>query len=281
MKAFGLLLLCCLSCGQIMAQENALFHDPLNTELLENYNKEIRENPTKYRRRWQRASILLRHGEYSAPVQEDIDSLLAQPKWRVLGERLQPIKLYLEGKSEEAATLIRKNIKENGHSIQEQTRLLATIELAKKDTAAAVAAFQSGWDLYGDENVYVDLLNAYRGWKTPPKETLQKGLERFPNSPGTVQTIYEAYFTSGTPDDMKQCLVISGKAVHVLWPMSVDWKVRHAKALVVSGESDSAESVLQQALELMDSDPRWQSNADNVPAIRKDVFTLLEKIRSK
>jgi hypothetical protein len=252
--------------------------EPLNPVLLETYNREIRDSSTNYKRRSQRTFILLRHGDFGPPTQEDIDTLLNRPDWHDEGERLEAFRLYLQGQLEEAKVLIRKNIQGNVHE-HEQARLLAAIALSKQDTSAAIAAYRMTWDLFKDENVYLDMLDLYVGREKPPEELLQEGLSIYPHSPGAIQVIFEAYLTAGDPSSLKKGLAISERAEKVLWPRSVDWKIRHAQVLLALHRKHDAETVLLAALDLADADPRLADQNGNGQPLRQEIFTLLETAR--
>lgn len=251
-----------------------ILSEPLNPALLEKYNEEVLENPRKYKRRWQRALILLQHGDTAKTTAEDIDSLLVQPLWRGQGLRLKAMYRYLQRRFDEAKDLMRQNIRD-GTNVVEQAGFLAKIALSEKDTNTAIAAYRLGWDQHPDENVYVELLHAYGRWKTP-MELLDEGLRLYPNSPGILQTLFDSYLNLGNPAGFQKCLVISSRAEETLWPMSVDWKIKHAQALLSLNRPHEAESVLLAALDLMDGDPRLEGENGQ---FRKKIFTMLEGIR--
>jgi tetratricopeptide (TPR) repeat protein len=254
------------------------FAEPINPELLEKYNGEVREYPRKYKRRWQRCLLLLKHGESGAPTQEDIDTLLASPAWREQGERLQAIRWYLQGRIDEAKALIKKNILGNVNA-DEQSQLLASIELSRNDSDAAIAAYRMAWDAHANENVYINLLNIHNRRGGPPRELLEQGLRIYPRSPGPMQVIFEGYYKAGGRDNLLKCLALSDSAQKAWWPHSVDWKLRNAKVLLDLGKPEKAELVLQGALDLMENDERLRTNSETNSQIRKDIFALLERSR--
>ena len=271
MKTFLIAVLVCL----VLGKADALLADPINWDLLKRYGEEIRENPGSCKRRWQRSLILLKHGDTAKTTREDIDTLLNHPLWRTQGNRLKALYLYLQGHVDEARAQMKQNIRDSVNVV-EQSRLLARIELSRKDTVAAIAAYRLAWDQQRGEDVFVDLAGAYGMRGRPPKEFLQQGLKLYPNSPGVAQTVFEAFFAAGDSSSLKNCLKISGRAADTLWPRSVDWKIRHSRALLASGHPKQAEPFLLQALDLLDEDPRLQGEDGR---LRKDLFSLLEKAR--
>ena len=251
--------------------------DPPYPLLLERFSADIRENPQNYLKRVERAALILEHGDADKASEEDIDTLLSHPEWRGEGNCLKAVRLKLQGRLDEAEVLFQKNIREKMH-VPEQARLLAAIEMSKKDTSAAIAAYRSAWEKSRDENDYIDLVNLYRGRGKPPQELLNQGLELHPRSPGAIQTIYEVYFAAGDSASLRNCLEISGRAERTLWPLSVDWKIRHAETLLALKRSHEAEPVLLAAMDLLDGDPRLQNESGEV--FRKRIFALLEAARN-
>ena len=247
------------------------------SELLERYNKDIREHPQNYLKRVERASFVLENGNAGSIPAEDIDTLLSHPEWVNEGNCLKAVRLKLQGRLDEAEILIRKNIRNKMH-VLEQSRLLAILELSKKDTAAALAAYRLAWDQNHDENDYLDLLNLYRGRGAPPEELLKQGPQLYPRSPGAMQTIYEVYFAAGDSTSLRNCLEISNRAEKTLWPRSIDWKIRHAETLLSLKRPHEAEPVLMSALDLLDDDARLQNESGE--AFRKKIFNLLETARN-
>ncbi len=256
---------------------DGVMSDPINLDLIKKYDQEVRENPSSCKRRWQRSLVLLKHGQFNETTAEDIDTLLWHPLWRTQGERLKALYLYQQGHMPEAEELSRQNIR-NNVNIVEQSRLLAGIALARRDTVASLAAYRFAWDQYPNENVYIELLNAYRGHGKPPEKLLQEGVKLFPQNAGVMQALFETYYAAGKSSDLQACLKISGRAGKVLWPRSVDWKIMHARALIGSHKSREAEAVLLAAVDLMDEDPRLEGENGK---LRREVFALLEKSRDK
>jgi hypothetical protein len=79
----------------------------------------------------------------------------------------------------------------------------------------------------------------------------------------------------GDPASLGKGLEISSQAQSAWWPRSVDWKLRHARALLALGRPDAAKAVLLSALDLVDGDPRLQTNAGTAPLVRREIFSLL------
>jgi tetratricopeptide (TPR) repeat protein len=244
--------------------------------LLQKYDADIRKNPSSLKRRHGRAQILLSHEEYRPTTAEDIDTLLAHPIWQTQGERLKAMHLYLLGRSDEAAILMRQNIR-NDVNIVEQSRWLARIELSRGDTAAALAAYRYAWEQHPREETYLEVVQKFRQHgRRPDKALLERGLRMFPTDPGVLSVVFEAYRASGKKADLRRSLDLSARAEKVLWPRSVDWKARHAEVLLALKKPREAEKVLLQAVDLMDGDPRLEGeNGD----LRTRVFLLLERCR--
>ncbi len=254
----------------------AVMGDPPYSVLLERYGREIQKHPQDYSQRSERTALMLEHGNDGDTTAEDIDTLLAHPEWRIEGECLQAARLYLQGRLDTAGALARENIRARAH-VRDQARLLAHIESARQDTDSAIAAYHLAWDQGHDENDYVDLLSLHRGRGKPPEEILQQGRVLYPHSPGAVQTIFEVYFAAGDPTNLRKALGISEDAEKILWPQSVDWKLRHARVLLSLNRPHEAETVLLAAMDLVDDNPRLRDDAGR--PLRKEIFTLLESAR--
>jgi len=250
--------------------------DPPYSVLLERYGQEIREHPQDYSQRSERTALILEHGDFGDTTAEDIDTLLSHPPWRSEGECLEANRLYLQGRLQEAKVLILENIRAKAH-IQDQARILAAIELSEKDTAAAIAAYHLAWEQNHEESDYMDFLSLGRGRGAPPEEDLQQGLHLYPQSPGPIKTIFEVYFAAGDSTSLRNAEALSDKAEKMLWPQSVDWKIRHAQALLSLRRDHEAEGVLLGALDLLDGNPHLQDDAGQ--PLRQEIFTLLEVAR--
>ncbi len=281
MMFFSLLGKTCFAQNDSISNENSpdslnvILSAPINPALLEKYNEEVRENPQKFKRRWQRTLILLQHGDTAPTMAGDIEYLLTHPLWRGQGMRLKAMYRYLQGHLDEAKALMRQNILE-GTNIVEQAGFLAKIALSTHDTAAAIAAYRLGWDQHPDENIYVELLHAYRGSWKPPQELLDQGRRVYPGSPGILQTLFDAYGQVGTPACLRERLALAAQAEKTLWPASVDWKIKYAEALLSLEQRKEAETVLIAAVDLLDNDPRLEGENGE---FRKKIFSLLEVAR--
>ena len=245
--------------------------------LLEKYNADIRKNPSSRKRRNGRASILLSHEEYRETTGEDIDSLLAHPVWRPQGQRLQAMHLYLLGRTEEAAVLMRQNIR-NNINVVEQSRWLARIELSRRDTVSALAVYRYAWEQHPREETFIEMLGAHRRHGRPVEKTLlESGSRRFPTDPGVLSAVFEAYLASGKKEDLRKALELSGRAENTLWPRSIDWKIKYAQVFLALKKPRAAEQVLLEAVDLMDGDARLEGENGT---LRSQVFQLLESCRS-
>jgi hypothetical protein len=244
--------------------------------LLEKYNADIRKNPSNRKRRQSRAAILLSHGEYRETTGADIDSLLAHPVWRTQGERLKAMHLYLQGRPDEAAVLMRQNIR-NDVNIVEQSRWLARIELSRGDTSAALAVYRYAWKQHPREETYLEMLEKLRQHgSVPERALLESGLREFPVHPAVLSAVFDAYLASGQKEDLRKALELSGRAEKTLWPRSIDWKVKRAQAFLAVKQPRDAELVLLEAVDLMDADARLEG--ENA-VLRTQVFQLLETCR--
>ncbi len=244
--------------------------------LLERYDQDIRENPKNYLKRVERALLVLEQRDTGRTATEDIDTLLSHPEWQKESLRLKAIQLHHQGRFDAAMSQLQENIRNNIY-VKEQARLLADIALSRRDTLAAIAAYHSAWGRDSDETDYIDLLDLKRGRGKPPEELLQQGLRLYPRSAGSIQSIFEVYFAAGDASNLKKALQISDRAINVLWPLSVDWKIRHARVLIALKHSREAEPVLLAALDLLDEDVRLKGS-DSEP-VRKQIFALLEAVR--
>jgi hypothetical protein len=241
--------------------------------LLEKYDADVRKNPSNRKRRHGRAQILLSHEEYRETTGEDIDSLLAHPVWRTQGERLKAMHLYLQGHTDEAAVLMRQNIR-NDVNIVEQARWLARIEVSRRDTGAALAVYRHAWEQHPREETYLEMLAKFHQYgRRPEKDLLEQGRRRFPTDPGVTEAVFDAYLTSGKKEDLRECLELSGRAEKTLWPRSIEWKIKHARTLLALKRRREAEQVLLEAVDLMDGDPRLEGENG---VHRNQVFQLLE-----
>ena len=253
----------------------AVWPDAPYPVMLERYNQDIQENPQNYLKRTERASLVLENRD-TVKTTEDIDTLLSRPEWHNEGLHLKAVRLHLQGRQDEAETLIQQNIRGNIH-VSEESRLLAEIELFRKDTAAAITAYRTAWDHDSDETDYIDLLDLQRGRGNTPEELLQQGLRLYPKSPGAIQSVFEVYSMAGDSVSLNKALQVADRAANSLWPLSVDWKIRHAQALLSLKRLHEAEPVLLAALDLLDEDPRLKGQ-DSEP-VRKQIFILLEAAR--
>ncbi len=244
--------------------------------LLERYNQDIRRNPQNYLKRVERAFLVLEQGDSAAVVGEDIDTLLLHLQWRAEGNRLKAMRLHHQKRFAEARVLIRENIRANVH-VREQAELLADIELLDKDTAAAVAAFRTAWDHDSDETDFINLLDLYRGRGKPPEKFIQQGLRLYPRSAGSIQSIFEVYEAAGDSACLKKAVEISEHAEKILWPLSIDWKISHARVLIALKRRREAEPILLAALDLLDDDARLKGKDSEL--FRKQIFDLLEESR--
>ena len=257
---------------------SCLFAHPDLSITLESLAGRIRENPSAYALRADRAWLMLDHGSPDGTVPEDIDSLSPHPDWSGHAARLSAYRLFVLGKNAEAKLQILENLRNKKTDGPEQLKLLAQIELASKDTSASINAWNRSWEKRHEEEDFLAMIALYRARKQAPFRLLEAGWRRFPHSPGMLEGVYSNYWTAGGRENLKRCLKISISAVS-LWPRSVDWKIRNAKALMGTGQGKKAEARLLEALELLDDSLRLDPNANTTAEVRKDIFTMLESIK--
>jgi hypothetical protein len=252
------------------------FSDAPYEVLLKYFNRDIAKNPGDYGKRIERAALLLKEGGNGDTLQADIDALLSHPAWRGEGECLMARRLYQQGRLEEARKLIRKNI-QGKHHVVEQARLLAAVELRARDTVKAMEAYQIAWNQAREESDFVEwlLLHAER---RPPRDLLNKGLQLYPASAAVNQAVFDAYFSAGDSAGLGQARAIAARASDTLWPLGVDWKIRHARVLIALKKGNEGESVLLDALDVLEGDLRLQGK--NGEAYRRQIFSLLEEARA-
>jgi tetratricopeptide (TPR) repeat protein len=243
---------------------------------LERFSRDIEKNPGQYSKRIERASLLLNEGGAQDTLRADIDTLLSHAAWRAEGECLEARRLYQQGRLEEARMLIRKNL-HGGMRIVEQARLLAALELRAKDTVRAIEAYTMAWDHAAEESDYIELVLLHAE-RRPPEGLLEKGLRLYPKSPAVNRSVFEVYFAAGDSAGMERARGIAARAADTLWPLGVDWKIRHGRVLIALKKGEQAELVLLGALEILDGDPRLQGK--NSEAYRGQIFTLLEEARA-
>jgi hypothetical protein len=91
---------------------------------------------------------------------------------------------------------------------------------------------------------------------------------------------------------LREALAISGNGQAVLWPRSVDWKLRHARAHLAvtasgiqgatgTGGPDSAEAILLGAMELLEEDTRLNAGAGEAVRLRHQIFSMLDSARTR
>lgn len=256
-------------------------HDALGTTL-EKFEEEIREHPGDYLERSERAWLMLEHNMTGQPVGEDIDTLLTKPVWRENAMRLRAYHLYLLGSHQEAEIQARKNIATGVGAIgPEQYRLLAGIALARKDTAGAIRDYRDGWERMHLEEDYISMVRLSRRGGDVPDALLEEGLRAYPTSPGVHAVIFRAYLENQAPDAIRNALAISGRGQAQLWPRSVDWKIRHARALLAADRAGEAERVLLRAMGLLEGDTRLKPDADMAIQMRHEIFGLLDIVKTR
>ncbi|MCD6023866.1 MAG: hypothetical protein K0Q91_782 [Fibrobacteria bacterium] len=249
------------------------FSDAPYEVLLEYFSRDIAKNPGAYGKRAERAALLLDEGGNQDSLRADIDTLLSHAAWRGEGQCLAARRLYQQGRLEEARTLIQINI-QGRYRVLEQARLLAAVELRVRDTLKAREAYQVAWNHGREESDYVEWLLLH-GDKSPPRGLLETGLQLYPRSAAVTRAVFEAYFFAGDPTGLEQARKIAARAADTLWPLGVDWKIRHARTLLALKKPHEAESVLMAALDILDGDLRLRGK--NGEAYHRQIFSLLEE----
>jgi hypothetical protein len=246
--------------------------------MLERFNRDISKNPGHYSKRIERATLLLDDGGSQDTLRADIDTLLSHPRWRAEGECLEARRLYQRGRLEEARKLIRKNL-QGKQRVLEQARLLAAVELRSRDTLEAIEAYRIAWNQAREESDFIDLVRLHAGRRPLPLDLLESGLRLYPISAGINRVVFDAYFSVGDSVGMEKGREIAARAADTLWPLGVDWKIRHAQTLIALKKKGEAESALLEALEILDGDARLQGK--NGEAYRRQIFGLLEEARTR
>jgi tetratricopeptide (TPR) repeat protein len=267
--------------------------EPLGT-VLNKIAHELEEHPGDYLERSERAFLMLEAGMTGAPLNEDIDTLLSKPAWRTNALRQLAWRLYLLGRYDEAEAQLRKNL-DSGVVWPEQYRLLAAIYLMRHDTAAARAAYREGWNHLKMDEDFISLIPLSKQVGIVPDSLLRAGLRVHPKSSGAHAAVYQAYLDNaqqvrakaGTVQKRRDAgSVWLAKAIEVSehaetreWPSSVDWKLRHARALIAAKRLQRAETVLLNAMELLESDARRLADSGTASQTRKEIFALLDSTR--
>jgi hypothetical protein len=250
--------------------------------------REIEEHPGDYLERSERAWLMLEHGMTGAPVAEDIDTLLTKPAWHGNASRLRAWHLYQLGRHDEAAEQARKNLAA-GYLGPEQFDLLAGIALARNDTLGARSAHREGWERTRSEESFISQVQLSRKDGIVSEALLAAGLRAHPLSPGIHAAIFKAHMENAATRasvgaknsraaSLREAIAISGAGQAVLWPHSVDWKLRHARAHIAAGRSDSAEAALMRAMELIENDDRLAAGTAEGVRLRHEIFTLLDSV---
>lgn len=151
-------------------------------------------------------------------------------------------------------------------------RFLAQVALIGGDTAAALADYRAGWDHFGLEDDFLSLL---RLQAAPPDALLEEGLGAYPASSAAQAAICQAYM-NGDSTRFAKALMIAERGQALLWPLSVDWKIRYARLLLARGRVGEAEAVLARGLDILDGDPRLGGNAPEAARLRREIFSLVE-----
>lgn len=253
-------------------------HDALESTLLR-MGKEITEHPDDYLERFERALLMLEHNMHREPVGEDIGILLSIPEWEAQGRRLKANHLYVQKRYKEAEALISRNSAEGGAAYDpQQPRFLAGIALHRRDTLGALKAYRSGWERFELQEDYISMVDLYKAHGDLPDPVLEEGLRRYPKSPGVYVVVYKAYMEGAKPARLKRALVLAEQGQAALWPMSADWKIRYARALIADGRSQEAEEPLLRALDLLDGDRRLRPDHPEFARVRREIFAMLEAL---
>jgi hypothetical protein len=160
-------------------------------------------------------------------------------------------------------------------------RFQADRALARRDTAAALRAYASAWKHYGTEDDYISLLRlrAVRADARAPSfdALMEEGLRDYPASPGVYAAVFAACLEKRNPARLKKALALSARGQGELWPGSVDWKIRHARALLANGRDKDAEPALLSALSLLENEASLKPDAPEAVRLRHEIFALLQK----
>ena len=87
--------------------------------------------------------------------------------------------LYLLGRTDEAAVLMRQNIR-NNNNVVEQSRWLARIELARRDTAAALHVYRFAWEQHPREETFIESYESHSSAGSPYSSFISINLQFVP-----------------------------------------------------------------------------------------------------
>ena len=159
-------------------------------------------------------------------------------------------------------------------------RFQADLALDRADTAAALRAYRSGWKRFDIEQDYISLIQLYRAQgrfdAASLDALLEEGLRAYPVSPGVHAAVFTARLEGGRAEDAGKALAIAARGQGELWPESVDWKIRYARALMASGKSAEVDDALLGALGLLEEDRILKSNAPEALRLRREIFALMQ-----
>jgi hypothetical protein len=163
-----------------------------------------------------------------------------------------------------------------GEPTAERLHLLGTLALSRKDSAAALAAFEQGWIMGGDERNFAALVPLKAARTALPPAFLRRNLDRYRGHPAAVTALYEACASRGHDTaQLAFCKDLTALAQRDWWPSSAEWKLRHARVLRALGRRAEMRPVLLEALDILDSRPDAASPAGTVPDERKEILALL------
>jgi hypothetical protein len=280
------------------------------------FSQEDREHPADYITRAERAWVDLARGPVRAWVGGNRDTLPALPVNDVLMRELRAYYMYqlmaqygimvrdreagasprltreqwdetLRGQYLNARRLYKKSEVRARYDSDTASllgpgwpRFQAERALARGDTAAAAQAYLSAWKHYNTEDDYLSLLSLRRGAAVSKGASfdalVEEGLRAYPTSPGVYAAVFAAYMGDRTPARLKKTLLLSARGQGELWPTSVDWKIRHAQALIANGKVREAESTLMDALGLLENEAALKPDAPEAVRLRHEIFALLQ-----
>jgi hypothetical protein len=273
----------------VAAAIGAGFSHPDPARSINRLSDSLKVHPDDEAKRIERAVLLLdmANVEKAGEAEEDIQRLLNDPAQRAQGLHLQARQLFISGRLPEAKEKIIASLAQGGPA-PERLRLLGRIELARKDSASSLKAFQQAWESGKDEGDFVSLVVLLEALGPVPLAFLKRGFKQYPGHPAAVAAIYDACATAseaappvdggGAPasPELLFCLDVSRQAQDAWWPRSVDWKIKHARLLFALRRKDEGQPLLFGALNLLDARPDFLANAGPSMALLREILGLLE-----
>ncbi len=163
-----------------------------------------------------------------------------------------------------------------------RTRFLGEMALLRGDTAGARAILRVGWERFSllDDFFFLAGLSADSAGIIPDS-LIEEGFRKKPRAPAMWSLAFDQYMRAGDDESLRRAADLSERAVSGMWPYSVDWRIRHARAAIAVGGSAAAEASLLEALRLLDENPRLRQDSQGALAARREIFSLLREAKNE